>query len=281
MAGNIKIIVLIALGALAYVFFGQIEHRVNKQQTLSSQIEPKGVLEEKAAPKEVISDSKFKKITQRQVAMVKNGLDDLGYNVGENGEALLTVKLKLKPVCHSGDLQVVEKLYGKSGKFLLSIESMDKGGFVTARRISAADMLAEREFSFPIDISKPQVFGIYMCGDSESVGKCSAKAAVDFNYVLSGYEVEKQKDSVFYYQFAIIGDQTSKIYTGPPSAVMNAKHTISKENPDLSVQLQRASTTLGQVRSYPPVSKRLDDSWLLELFLAQGDPDECRKQGYR
>ncbi len=215
------------------------------------------------------------------------GLSEIAPEIDSQGGTNFAVRVKTKATCHPGDFEAMSNVFGANGSLLLSLEPMDKNpeGKNRATPITRTIALKEIEegikLSLPIDMKKTGVYGIYLCGDASGTRSCGGKAAADFNRILNFKRLETQKDSVFFYQFSVLGNDSATAYTGTAEGVATAREALEqgkkgKAQVDWQDQMARAATMMRGVASLTPTTVREGDVIVLELQVARGNRQDCR-----
>ncbi|WP_141733792.1 hypothetical protein [Oligoflexus tunisiensis] len=206
-------------------------------------------------------------------------LDQLGTQVDAKGNTSFAVRVKPKPVCHPGDVEAMRNVVGPNGSLLLSLEPMSGNKPPITRTISLKEIIEGTKVSLPVNLKDTGVYGIYICGDSSNSRSCGGKKAADFNRILNHKNLEIEANSVFYYQFAVLGLDYATVYTGMPSGINKARDQLTAKKPerDWKPELDKAAGLMRGVKSLPPRTIVEDKVVTLELQVAMINPDgSCR-----
>jgi hypothetical protein len=209
-------------------------------------------------------------------------LDQMGMEVDEKGRTFFAVRIKPRYVCHPGDIEAIRNVVGSTGTVLLSLEPMAEAGKAKppiTRTLSFNELTQGTKVSLPVDMSETGVYGIYICGDAAGKKSCGGKPAADFNKILNHRDLNIAANSVFYYQFAVLGLDYATVYSGLPSGIPEAREQLKNHKPqrDWKAELDKASAMMSGVKSLPPSTNVEKNFVVLELPLAMVNPDgSCR-----
>jgi hypothetical protein len=219
------------------------------------------------------------RLADQYAGLRQANLDQLGTQIDAKGNASFAVRVKAKHVCHPGDVEAMRNVVGPNGTLLLSLEPMSGNKPPISRTISLKEIIEGTKVSLPINLKETGVYGIYICGDSSNSRSCGGKKAADFNRILNHQNLEIEANSVFYYQFAVLGLDYATVYTGLPSGINNARDQLTANKPqkDWKPELEKAASMMRGVKSLPPKTIVEDKLVTLELQVAMISPDgSCR-----
>ncbi len=210
------------------------------------------------------------------------GLSELGVAVDELGATSFKATIKLRPVCHMGDFEAMEIALGQGGNVLLSLEPMDRESLpnvaTVSRMLSLSDIAQGASFDLPVDLKKTAVYGIYVCGDAAGVRSCGGKKAANFNRILNKQDLDQEKNTVFYYQFSVIGLAYATVYTGTADGVPAVREELEKTKGmkgDWWAQMDKVKALMKDVKSIPPTTVRNENIITLEIPIAKLSPEGC------
>jgi hypothetical protein len=209
-------------------------------------------------------------------------LDQMGMEVDEKGRTFFAVRVKPRYVCYPGDIEAIRNVVGSTGSVLLSLEPMAEGGKAkppVTRTLSFNELTQGTKVSLPVDMTETGVYGIYICGDAAGKKSCGGKPPADFNRILNHRDLNIAANSVFYYQFAVLGLDYATVYSGLPSGIPEAREQLKNQKlkRDWKAELDKASALMSGVKSLPPSTKMEKNVVVLELPLAMVNPDgSCR-----
>ncbi|HET9238319.1 MAG TPA: hypothetical protein VFO10_13745 [Oligoflexus sp.] len=209
-------------------------------------------------------------------------LDQMGLEIDEKGRTFFAVRVKPRYVCYPGDIEAIRNVVGSTGSVLLSLEPMAEGGKAKpaiTHTLSFNELTQGTKVSLPVDMSQTGIYGIYICGDAAGKKSCGGKPAADFNKILNHRDLNIAANSIFYYQFAVLGLDYATVYSGLPSGIPEAREQLKNQKPqrDWKAELDKASAMMSGVKSLPPTTKVEKNVVTLELPLAMVNPDgSCR-----
>lgn len=209
-------------------------------------------------------------------------LDEVGLEIDEKGRTFFAVRVKPRYVCHPGDIEAIRNVVGSTGTVLLSLEPMADAGKskpAITRTLTFQELTQGTKVSLPVDMNETGIYGIYICGDAAGQKSCGKKPAADFNKILNHRDLNIAANSVFYYQFAVLGLDYATVYSGLPSGIPAAREQLKNKKPqrDWKAELDKASSMMTGVKSLPPSTIVDKNVVTLELPLAMVNPDgSCR-----
>jgi hypothetical protein len=209
-------------------------------------------------------------------------LDQVGLEVDAQGRASFAVRVKPRYVCYPGDIEAIRNTVGSTGTVLLSLEPMADAGKSKppiTRTLSFKELTQGTKVSMPVDMDQTGVYGIYICGDAAGKKSCGGKPPADFNKILNHRDLNIAANSIFYYQFAVLGLDYATVYSGLPSGIPAAREQLKTHKPqrDWKAELDKASALMNGVKSLPPTTTVEKNVVTLELQLAMVNPDgSCR-----
>jgi hypothetical protein len=209
-------------------------------------------------------------------------LDQLDPTVDDDGNTFFAVRIAPKLVCHPADVEAMRNAVGNTGKLLLSLEPMADNAKMKApisRTLSVKELTQGSKLSLPVNLKEPGVYGIYICSDEAGKRSCSGKPAADFNKIFNHRDLDIAANSVFYYQFTVLGLDYATVYSGMPSSIAGAREQLEERRSkrDWKPELEKAAGIMRGVKSFPPRTIREGNTVILELPVAMVNPDgSCR-----
>jgi hypothetical protein len=244
-------------------------------------LEPPPVAPARPPIEDTSKDLERQKRVAKFQAISNSGLKEAGVVVDAEGKTHFALKIKTRGVCHPGDYEAMMNVFGPNGRVLLSLEPMDPGANPKMKPVSASlsldDIVRERRVDLPINLRATGVYGIYICGDRAQTRSCGQKKPADFNAILNHQNLAQYQNSVFYYQFSVIGLDYATIYSGTPRGVANASEQVERAKPDhpWEKSLAKARQLMQGVRSLPPFTRMEGKTMVVEIMVAKFEAAAC------
>lgn len=274
------VLVVIALFGISYLIWRGTRNTSEQPQKSTTPASTEDNSKPRSKPNRSAKVSAREKLASNKADV---GLNQVEMQIDAQGNAYLHVVIKKKPVCHPGDYEALTQSFGANGSVLLTLEPMNHHGKLkpATQLISLKQMFRAEGYALPIDLREKAVYGIYLCGDQKSEAKCSQKKPVDFNQILNKQNMESNRNGIFYYQFAVLGGNDNRVYSGSAERVANVREMNQRDEEkikNIDITLKQASKMLGSVKSYPAQPKHTNNGWTLELAIAAMDGAACGKR---
>ncbi len=216
--------------------------------------------------------------TQQLALNLQSGFKSVENVVSDDGKTQLKITVQTMPVCHPGDFEAMGLLVGSDGEVLLSVEPFNgkgqSGRPTGTRKIALKDVAKGITFDVPVDGKSDAIYGIYLCADRSRSGSCGDKKPANFNAILNRLPSSRAEDPIFYFQFAAIKPAETMVYSGLNRGLPAAKETLGKQNVnggDLDDDLEKVSSLMRGVQSFPPVTKAAGDNTAMVIRVAMLD----------
>lgn len=195
----------------------------------------------------------------------------------EEGNALLNVKLTIKPACHPGDADAILKdlKAAPSHKLLAVLEDIAGNKKPLAWDLPAELFKqghAEHLFKIPIK-SEPSQYGFFICTAGSSDNTCSEKPTKDINEIFTEHLLKKPNAGRelrnIFFQYFLVDERGLAAFSGIPNG-KQAFAELKKYTEEIKatgktnrVELEFAKNAIQNIRSLPAVFSK--DKLILEL----------------